>query len=150
MKKTPFLTRLRISLRGGVFWYKRFMANNVYGAHLDKTVRLSSSTMIDKNNSKGIYIGEYTYFAGGAIVFAHDYSRSLHMETHVGKKCFIGANAIIMCGITIGDEVIVGAGSIVTKDVPSNCIVAGNPARIIRLGIHTKKYGRLIKEHETQ
>ena len=150
MKKYSLLGRLRISLRGGVFWYKRFVANKLYGAHLDKTVRLSLSTMIDKNNSKGIYVGEYTYFAGGAIVFAHDYCRSLHQETHIGKKCFIGANAIIMCGITIGDEVIVGAGSIVTKNVPSNCIVAGNPAKIIREGIHTNRYGKLINENETQ
>lgn len=113
---------------------------------MDKTVRVSSSTLIDKNNSKGIYIGEYTYLAGGAIVFSHDYSRSMHKDTHIGRKCFIGANSIIMCGVKIGDEVIVGAGSIVTKDVPSNCIVAGNPARVIRQNIHTKKYGKLIYE----
>ena len=118
----------------------------MYGAHLDKTVRLSSNTIIDKNNSKGIYIGEYTYLAGGAIVFAHDYCRSMYKETHIGKKCFIGANAIIMCGVTIGDEVIVGAGSIVTKDVPSNSIVAGNPAKVIRQNIHTMKYGKLEYE----
>lgn len=109
-------------------------------------MRLSRSTIIDKNNSKGIFVGEYTYFAGGAIVFAHDYCRSLYKETHIGKKCFIGANAMIMCGVTIGDEVIVGAGAIVTKDVPSNCIVAGNPAKVIRRDIHTEQYGKLIYE----
>lgn len=41
-----------------------------------------------------------------------------------------------MCGVRIGDEVIVGSGAVVTKDVPSNTIVAGNPARIIKEGIH--------------
>ena len=148
MKKTPLMTRLRIALRGNVFWYKRFVANRIYGAHLDKTVRLSSSTIIDKNNSKGIYIGEYSYLAGGVIVFAHDYCRSLYKETHIGKKCFIGANSMIMCGVIIGDEVVVGAGSIVTKDVPSNSIVAGNPARIIRTGVRTKNYGKI--EYEEQ
>lgn len=127
------------------FWYKRFIANKLYGVHLDKTVRLSSSTVIDKNNSKGICIGEYTYLAGGVIVFAHDYCRSMYKETRIGKNCFIGAHAMIMCGVTIGDEVIVGAGAIVTKDVPSNCIVAGNPARVIRSDIHTMKYGKIIK-----
>lgn len=133
-------------LSGGVLWYKRFVANKLYGAHLHKTVRLSRSTVIDKNNSRGITVGEYTYFAGGAIVFAHDYCRSLYKETHIGKKCFVGANAIIMCGVTIGDEVIVGAGAIVTKDVPSNCIVAGNQARVIKENIHTNNYGKLVKE----
>ena len=145
-KRSSLLTRLRIKLRGGVFWYKRFIANKVYGAHLDKTVRLSRSTVIDKNNSKGIYIGEYTYLAGSSIVFAHDYCRALYKNTCIGKRCFIGARAMIMCGVNIGDEVIVGAGAIVTKDVPSNCIVAGNPARIIRQGIHTKNYGKLIND----
>ena len=137
------LTQLRIKLRGVVFWYKRFVANKLYGAHLHKTVRCSRSTTIDKNNSKGIYISEYTYLAGNAIVFAHDYCRSMYKETHIGKKCFIGARSIIMCGVTIGDEVIVGAGAIVTKDVPSNCIVAGNPARVIKENIHTRNYGKL-------
>ena len=49
-----------------------------------------------------------------------------------------------MCGVTLGDEVVVGSGAIVTKDVPSNCIVVGNSARIIKTGIHTKKYGQLL------
>lgn len=49
-----------------------------------------------------------------------------------------------MCGIKIGDNVVVGSGAIVTKDVPSNCIVAGNPARIIKEGIQTEKFGKLL------
>ena len=80
---------------------------------------------------------------GGAIVFTHDFCRGLHCDTYIGKRCFIGAKAIIMCGVTIGDEVVVGSGAIVTKDVPSNCIVAGNPAKIIKEGIRTKKFGQL-------
>lgn len=48
-----------------------------------------------------------------------------------------------MPGVTIGDEVVVGSGAVVTKDVPSNCIVAGNPAKVIRQGIHTRKYGMI-------
>ena len=48
-----------------------------------------------------------------------------------------------MCGVTIGDEVIVGSNAIVTKDVPDNCIVAGNPAKIIKDGIHTKRFGQI-------
>lgn len=53
-----------------------------------------------------------------------------------------------MCGVHIGDEVIVGSGAIVTIDVPSNYILAGNPARIIKIGIHTTKYGQLVKSKE--
>ena len=80
---------------------------------------------------------------GGAIVFSHDYSRALMVNTYIGDNCFIGANAIIMAGVTIGNEVVVGSGAIVTKDIPSHCIVAGNPARVIKENIKTKKYGQL-------
>lgn len=50
----------------------------------------------------------------------------------IGKRCWVGANAIILPGVTIGDNCVVAAGSVVTKDVPSNCTVAGVPARIIK------------------
>lgn len=49
----------------------------------------------------------------------------------IGNEVFVGADAIILPNVAIGDNVIVAAGSVVTKDVPSNCLVAGNPARII-------------------
>lgn len=51
---------------------------------------------------------------------------------HICRRAWIGAGASIMPGVTVGENSVVGAGSIVTKDVPANCIVAGNPARIIR------------------
>lgn len=108
------------------------------------SARISVRAKLDKTNPKGIHIGEESYIASGAIIFSHDYARNLHEDTYIGKRCFIGANAIVMCGVRIGDEVIVGSGAIVTKDVPSNSIVAGNPARIMRQGIQTVKYGQLV------
>lgn len=112
--------------------------------HIDKTARISFGCKLDKTNPKGINIGGGTYIASGAIVFSHDFARGIHKDTYIGKNCFIGANAIIMCGITIGDECIIGAGAIVTKNIPNNCIVAGNPARIIKENIHTKRFGQII------
>ena len=50
----------------------------------------------------------------------------------IGNTVNLGANVVIIGNIHIGDNVIVGAGSVVVKDIPDNCIVAGNPARIIR------------------
>lgn len=138
------LSKLRTKLRGGVFLSLSLKYRYLYKADLKPSVRLSRSTIIDKVNPQGVHIDDYTYLAADAIVFAHDFSRSMHSDTYIGKKCFIGARAIIMCGVKIGDEVVVGSGAIVTKDVPSNCIVAGNPARIIREGIHTNKYGKMV------
>lgn len=51
----------------------------------------------------------------------------------IGKNVFIGARSIVMKGVTIGDGAVVGAGSVVTKDVPANAIVAGNPAKIVKM-----------------
>ena len=55
-----------------------------------------------------------------------------HMETILHDGCSIGANATILCGVSIGSNSIVGAGSVVTKDVPPDAKVIGNPAKIIR------------------
>lgn len=137
--------KIRNLIRLIVINLMHILYTKLYGMHIRKTARISFGAKLDKTNPKGIYIIEESYIASGAIIFTHDYSRGLHKDTHIGKRCFIGANAIIMCGITIGDEVIVGSGAIVTKDIPSNCIVAGNPARIIKTNIRTKKYGQLVK-----
>ena len=49
----------------------------------------------------------------------------------IGRGCFIGTRSIILKGVTLGDRVIIGAGSVVTKDIPAYSIAAGNPARIV-------------------
>ena len=63
-----------------------------------------------------------------AKIFAFDYRNPIR----IGNKCWIGANAIVLPGVSLGDHVIVGAGAIVTKSFPSNCTIAGVPARIIK------------------
>lgn len=51
---------------------------------------------------------------------------------HIGNNVLLGANVVIIGGIHVGNNVIVGAGSVVVKDIPDNCVVAGNPARVIK------------------
>lgn len=138
------MSKIRNFIRLIVITLRYFILTAVYGMHIDRSARISFGTKLDKTNPKGIHIGEESYIASGALIFTHDYARGIHKDTYIGKRCFIGANAIVMCGISIGDEVIVGAGAIVTKDVPSHCIVAGNPAKIIKTDINTKKFGQLI------
>ena len=59
----------------------------------------------------------------------------------IGRNCWIGAGAIILPGITIGDNVVVGAGSVVTKDIPDNVVAVGNPCKVLRkINEHDREY----------
>ena len=55
-----------------------------------------------------------------------------NMPVHIGRNCWIGAGAVIMPGMTIGDNSVIGAGSVVTKDIPANVVAYGNPCRVAR------------------
>lgn len=131
-----------------VIWIRHHILSRGYGMNISSSARISYGAKLDKTNPRGIFIDDNSYIASGAIIFSHDYSRGLKTDTRIGKKCFVGANAIVMAGVVVGDEVIVGAGAIVTKDVPSNSIVVGNPARVIRSGIRTTRFGQLIEDRE--
>lgn len=104
-------------------------------------------TMVDDGH---IYVGDYTMFAPGVIVATagHPILPELretvyqyNMPVHIGKNCWIGAGAIILPGVTIGDQVVVGAGNVVTKDLPSNVVAVGNPCRMVReINEHDRVY----------
>lgn len=120
--------------------------SKVLGMNISRSCRFSFGAKLDFTNPKGIHIGDETYLAFGVVIFTHDMSRKFHADTFIGSRCFIGANSIVMPGVRIGNNCVVGAGSVVTKDVPDNCIVAGNPARIIKAGITTKKFGMIVDD----
>ena len=99
--------------------------------------RFYSNSLIDTLFPELIEIGDEFISAPGSIVLAHDASPLFHKrkyrveKTIIGNRVFLGANSVVLPGVTIGDNVIVGSGAIVTKDIPSNVVVAGNPARVI-------------------
>lgn len=140
-KQLPVEIRKRV--REIVVSVRMFILRKVYKVDVHPTAFLSFGFKVDKANPDGVHIGAETYVASGAIILAHDFVHRRHADTYIGEKCFIGSNSMIMPGLRIGNQVIVGGGSIVTHDVPDNCIVAGNPAKVIKTGIHTLKYGRL-------
>lgn len=114
-----------------------------FGMQIHKTARISPFAVLDRTNPKGVVIGKGSYVAAKALILAHDHVGGRHLRTEIGENCFIGYGAIILPGITIHDSSIVAAGSVVTKDVGPGCIVAGNPARVIKQGITTGEFGQM-------
>ena len=106
---------------------------------------ISTGTRFDLSiNPKGIHIGNNVWILKGAIILAHDHCRNLKTDVYIDDNCVIGLNAIIMPGVHISAHTIVGAGAVVTKDVAGHCIIAGNPAKVIREGINIDNYGRIV------
>jgi len=111
------------------------------GMEIGRDCRISLRARLDRTNPRGIHIGDGTLIAFDAAILTHDLSRHFHADTYIGRNCFIGARAIVLPGVRIGDGCIVGAGAVVTRDAPAGCILAGNPARILRSGVVTLKWG---------
>lgn len=95
-------------------------------------------TLVDDTH---IYVGDYTMFGPNVTIATAGHpilpelrqkGYQYNMPVRIGKNCWLGAGVIVMPGITIGDNVVVGAGSIVTKNIPSNVVAAGNPCRVLR------------------
>lgn len=111
------------------------------GAVIGNNCKISSHSFI----CEGVHIAD-NVFIGHNVTFINDkYPRAVTetgklqtdedwncINTYVEAGASIGSSVTILCGIRIGEQAIVGAGSVVTKNVPANSIVAGNPARIIR------------------
>lgn len=104
-------------------------------------------TLVDDTH---IYVGDHTMFGPNVVVATaghpilpelREQGYQYNAPVHIGRNCWIGAGAVILPGITIGDHVVVGAGSVVTKDLPDNVVAVGNPCRVLReVNAHDRVY----------
>ncbi len=115
------------------------------GCHVGKNVFVGDYVRVDKNHANLIYIDDYAHITAGCRLLCHQRDLShYHVgdnaadcgyrlgEIHIGKGVMIGMETMIMPGVTIGDGAIVGAMSLVTKDIPPYTIATGQPARVVK------------------
>ena len=114
-----------------------FYTNCGKNIHLGKNVFINSGCHFQDQG--GIYIGDGTFIGHNVILATlnHDLNPNSRGDMwpkpiHLGKKVWIGSGAIVLPGVTIGDNSVIAAGSVVTKNVPENSVYGGNPAKLIK------------------
>ncbi len=104
-------------------------------------------TLVDDTH---IYVGDYTMIGPNVVLATaghpilpelREKAYQFNMPVHIGRNCWLGAGVIVLPGVTIGDNTVIGAGSVVTKDIPSNVVAVGNPCRVLReINEHDREY----------
>ena len=116
--------------------------------HFGKNVYANFNlTLVDDTH---IYIGDYTMLGPNVTIATaghpilpelREQIYQYNMPVHIGRNCWLGAGVIVLPGVTIGDNTVIGAGSIVTKDIPANVVAVGNPCRVLRpIGEKDREY----------
>lgn len=104
-------------------------------------------TLVDDTH---IYVGDHTMLGPNVVLATAGHpilpelrpdAYQFNLPIHIGKNCWLGAGVIVLPGITIGDNSVIGAGSIVTKDIPANVVAVGNPCKVLReINDHDKEF----------
>ena len=116
--------------------------------HFGKNVYANFNlTMVDDTY---IYVGDCTMFGPNVVLATaghpivpelREKAYQYNCQIHIGKNCWLGAGVVVLPGVTIGDNTVIGAGSVVTKDIPANVIAVGNPCRVLRqINEHDREY----------
>ena len=139
-KRTELLKKLFAEIGEGCTIEPPFHANwGGHNVHFGKGVYANFNlTVVDDTH---IYVGDHTMIGpnvtiatGGHPVLPALRERGMqyNMPVRIGKNCWIGEGALILPGVTVGDNSVIGAGSVVTRDIPANVVAVGNPCRVMR------------------
>lgn len=150
LKKRQLMLKTMFAEIGENCYIEPPLHSNFGGAHCHFGNNVYANFNLTLVDDTHIYVGDNTMFGPNVIIATagHPILPTLrskgyqyNMPVHIGKNCWLGAGVIVLPGVTIGDNVTIGAGSIVTKDLPSNVVAYGNPCRIIRMiGEHDKEF----------
>ncbi len=114
---------------------------NLGGAHIHFGSHIYANFNLTCVDDTHIYVGDRTMFGPNVTIATaghpvwpglREKGYQYNMPVHIGRNCWIGAGAVILPGVTIGDNVVVGAGSVVTKDLPPDVVAVGNPCKVLR------------------
>lgn len=148
-KRESMLKEMFAEIGEGCYIEPPFHAN-FGGAHVHFGKNIYANFNLTLVDDTHIYVGDYTMFGPNVTVATaghpilpelREKMYQYNFPVHIGKNCWIGTGVVIVPGITIGDNVVIGAGSVVTKDLPSNVVAVGNPCRVLReVNERDKKY----------
>lgn len=115
------------------------------GAHIEGQINIGSEVYFDAGNAEHIYINTGSWITSRCLLLCHkrdlaDYHEGSDInkmpyiiaDIHIGKGVHVGMDTVIMPGVTIGDGAIIGAGSLVTKDIPPYSLAVGRPAKVVK------------------
>jgi hypothetical protein len=131
-----------IALRSAMTLPRNLLLRLTTGTSLPASVKLSLSGRIRPLRRGSVTVGADTLIAFKTLIITRDFLTGEDRPVRIGQRCFIGGGSVILPGVTVGDESIVGAGAVVFDDVPPRSIVGGNPARVLRRDIEVVHYGR--------
>ena len=118
--------------------------NTYFSAHAYANFNL---TLVDDGE---VHIGEHTMIGPNCVLATANHpilpelrekAYQYNLPIRIGRNCWLGAGVIVVPGVTVGDDTVIGAGSVVTKDIPANVVAVGNPCRVLRpISEHDKEY----------
>ena len=109
------------------------VARKIWRCDIGRGTYAHPTALLDRTWPVGLHIGEECFIDEHAVILTHDYTRGLLVDTRIGDRCRIGARALIMPGITIGNDCHVHPGAMVNRDMPEGTVAVGNPAKIMSM-----------------